>query len=329
MASVAVSLVACAAPCIAIPTFVRWWISALQQSAAACAVVGKDFGSTDAIAGARILANVNAPWTIIGVTWAGACAGAIAAAFACGSAGWTPGALRVRWSRLSPAVGLKALAGGTNGSMWLTLGAVLAVALAAVPSVRFEIGDASHVVSAGDQPAHLATLLAGFWFRASVAVAAIAAVDVILARLYHARRLRMTIKEVRDERIEQEGRPEVKARRRSIGLRRNRRLQIAAIKRAAAVVANPTHVAVALRYAPPLIDVPLVCAAGAGAGASIVRAAATLHGVPVIESAELARALFARVDVDEPIPEDLYAAVAAIFARIIRMRGSLGGVDGS
>ena len=163
------------------------------------------------------------------------------------------------------------------------------------------------------------------WWRVGALLLAVALVDVTLARRRFSDRLRMTPREVRDERAEQEGRPEVKARRRGIAIRRARRLRVAAIRQASAIVTNPTHVAVALQYAPPHVDVPLVVAAGAGAGAHMIRAVAAYHDVPIVESADLARALFARVETDEAIPEDLYAAVAAVFAWILRTRGRLGG----
>ena len=68
---------------------------------------------------------------------------------------------------------------------------------------------------------------------------------------------------------------------------------------------------------------PVVVARGADLTAAIVKRIADEYRVPVIESAELARMLYARVDVDEPIPEECYAAVAAVFAWIVRTRGSL------
>ena len=135
----------------------------------------------------------------------------------------------------------------------------------------------------------------------------------------------MTLREIRDERAEQEGKPEVKARRRGIAVRRARRIRLEALRRASAVIANPTHVAVALRYDPPAIDVPVVVAAGAGSAAAFVRTIAAYHEIPVIESPELARALFTRVEIDEQVPEEFYAAIAAIFAWLLRTRGRLGG----
>lgn len=102
-------------------------------------------------------------------------------------------------------------------------------------------------------------------------------------------------------------------------------MQVGAIAKASAIVVNPAHVAVALRYAPPAIDVPVVVSRGADFAALIVRSIALLYDVPIVESPELARSLYARLSVGQPIPEDCYAAVAAIFAWLIRTRGVLAG----
>jgi flagellar biosynthetic protein FlhB len=104
-------------------------------------------------------------------------------------------------------------------------------------------------------------------------------------------------------------------------------VSVGAIRAATAVIANPTHVAVALRYAPPRIDVPIIVSRGADLAASLVRTIAALHDVPIIESPELARTLFASASLGEPIPEQCYAAVASIFAMLLQTRGSLGGSD--
>jgi flagellar biosynthetic protein FlhB len=164
---------------------------------------------------------------------------------------------------------------------------------------------------------------AGLWWRALVAVAIVAVIDVIVQRRRHAARLKMSPRELREERAQTEGRPEARQRRRAIGLRRVRGLRIDAIRRATAVIANPTHYAIALRYAPPQIDVPVVVARAAGLMAPVVRAAADAHGVPVVESPELARMLYHNVEVDDQIPEKYYAAVAAVFTWITMTHGAL------
>jgi len=261
----------------------------------------------------------------IGVAWCCACASALASSIACGGVGWAPGALRWRAARLNLAAGVRAMLSREALSQTLSSAcACVAVLSCALPAARTAIEGVAAARAPDGLLALAGAVVTPFWWRAAAVMTIVAAVDVVLARRRHDQRLRMTPREVREERAEHEGRPETKARRRSIGLRRVRRLRVAALKRAAVVVANPTHVAIALEYAPPAIDVPVVSAAGAGSGAAIVRAAAAFYDVPVVESPELARSLYASVDVDEPVPEELYAAIAAIFAWILKTRGRLG-----
>lgn len=293
--------------------FARWWLAALEASlkAAAAQTAPPD--------------SLQAPAAMIGVAWLIALLAAVASAAVCGGLAWSPGALRWRIDRLSPARGLSTFA--SRDAVTQTLLALCAVAATLFPAwwACERVVQAAPVEAWQGCVATFVDAVKGYWWRAALGLSLVSAADIWLAKRRRLSRLRMTPREVRDERSEQEGRPEHKARRRSIGLKRSRRLRVAALKRAAAVVVNPTHVAVALEYTPPAIDVPIVSVLGAGAGAWLIRTAAAQYDVPIVTSHELARALFARVDVDEPIPEDLYAAVAAVFAWILRVRGRLGG----
>ena len=267
-------------------------------------------------------------WTTASAAGSAALLAAAASAAACGGIAWSTGALKWKFNRLAPAAGVRALmsSGATSQALlgFITSAGVIALAFF---SLHDEAADAQ-VLSWRLTMVVFWHGLIVLWWRVGALLLAVALVDVTLARRRFSHRLRMTPREVHDERAEQEGRPEVKARRRGIAIRRARRLRVAAIRQASAIVTNPSHVAVALQYAPPHVDVPMVVAAGAGAGAHTIRAVAAFHEIPIVESADLARALFARVETDEAIPEDLYAAVAADFAWILRTRGRLGGTPG-
>ncbi|HYK52855.1 MAG TPA: EscU/YscU/HrcU family type III secretion system export apparatus switch protein, partial [Candidatus Eremiobacteraceae bacterium] len=199
---------------------------------------------------------------VVWIAWLAALAAAIGAAAASGALGWSAAALRFRYRGLS--AGLRSLMSGeTSTQSIISATAAAAVIVAAIPAVTDLLDrESDSWISTASTIGHD---LFGLWWRASAALCAIAVVDVALARRRFAARLRMTPREVRDERAEQEGKPEVKARRRGIAIRRARRIRLEAIRRASAVIANPTHVAVALCYAPPATDVPIVVAAGAGA----------------------------------------------------------------
>jgi flagellar biosynthesis protein FlhB len=266
--------------------------------------------------------------TIIVLTL-GPAAVALAASIASGSLGFAPLAVVPKLARLRSLMGIKRVA-NIESVFHASCSIVLIVALLCVtiaPAADALTATARAADLSGEVVA-LAHALLTIWQRTAGLLIAFALIDVLWGRARFAAGLRMTPRQLKEDRAQTEARPETKQRRKAIGMRRSRSLRIEAIRKATAVVTNPTHVAVALRYAPPAIDVPVVVARGAGLTASIVREAALRFDIPLIVSADLARTLYARVEVDEPIPEDCYAAVAAIFAWIVRTRGVLrGGED--
>ena len=68
------------------------------------------------------------------------------------------------------------------------------------------------------------------------------------------------------------------------------------------------------------MDAPKVMAKGRNLLAEEIKAEARWAGVPIIENPPLARSLYRSVEVGQPIPADLYAAVAAILAYLYRQR---------
>lgn len=144
-----------------------------------------------------------------------------------------------------------------------------------------------------------------------------ATIEFAAARSAWLRRLRMSFEERKREAKEQDGDPQVRGRRRGLH-RALLRGAVARVKAASFVVVNPTHVAVALAYAPPRIAVPVVVVRVADAAALRAREVAREFGVPVIENVALARALYRDVRVDEPIPHAHYVAVAEVVAALAR-----------
>ena len=153
----------------------------------------------------------------------------------------------------------------------------------------------------------------------SIAVAAIAILDVPWQRWSYLRRMRMTKQEVRDEMKDVEGRPEVKQqiRRKQRELSRGRMLD--KVKQADVVIVNPSEFAVALEYDEERSSVPIVLAKGRGDVAKAIKERAGVASVPIVSAPPLARALYYTTEVDEAIPEGLYRAVAAVLAYVFRM----------
>jgi type III secretion protein U len=138
--------------------------------------------------------------------------------------------------------------------------------------------------------------------------------DMLFQRWLHRRELRMSLQDVRREHRQDEGDPQLKGQRRRLQRQWARQDAVQAVKRANALVVNPTHIAVALQFDAKTISVPLVSAKGEGPEARRMREAAVAAGVPVVRNVALARALEAQVEVDEAVPEGLFDAVAEVLA---------------
>jgi len=156
-----------------------------------------------------------------------------------------------------------------------------------------------------------------------VTLVAIGVVDFLLRRRQHETDLRMTPEEVKDERRDAEGDPEIRMRQRRALREIARRRMMEEIPRASVVVTNPTHVSVALRYVAGA-GAPRVVAKGRGWIALRIREIARLTGVPLVENPPLARTLHDSVPLGAEVPATLYRAVAEVLAAVLRARGRLG-----
>jgi len=133
-------------------------------------------------------------------------------------------------------------------------------------------------------------------------------------------RLKMSREDLRDEFKETEGNPQIRGRIRNLQRQARRRKVKDDVAKAAVVLTNPTHYAVALSFDFVTMEAPRLLAKGRNLLAEEIKAEARWAGVPIIENPPLARSLYRSVEVGQPIPTDLYAAVAAILAYLYRQR---------
>jgi flagellar biosynthesis protein FlhB len=133
-------------------------------------------------------------------------------------------------------------------------------------------------------------------------------------------RLKMSRQDLREEFRETEGSPQIRSRIRGLQRQMRRRRVKADVSRAAVVLTNPTHYAVALGFDFVAMDAPKVVAKGRNLLAEEIKAEARWAGVPIIENPPLAQSLYRSVEVGQAIPVELYAAVAAILAWLYRQR---------
>jgi flagellar biosynthetic protein FlhB len=155
---------------------------------------------------------------------------------------------------------------------------------------------------------------------ALAALAGVAGIDYAQSRFTLGRELKMTRKEMMEESRSSDGDPKLKARMRARARALMRKRSIANVKTATVIVANPTHISVALRYTAEDFA-PVLVAKGHDDLAMQIRAEARKHGIPILENRPLARALDAEVNIGQPIPGAHFAAVARILAFVYRIRG--------
>ncbi len=151
-------------------------------------------------------------------------------------------------------------------------------------------------------------------------------VNLFRQRMRYAKDLRMSKQEIKDESKESDGNPHMKQRVRRLQRDMRRRNMMKEVATATAVIVNPTHYAIAIRYQMESMAAPLVVAKGKNYLALRIRTRAIENQVPIIENPLLAQALYKSVDVGQEIPAHLYRAVAEILAYIYRlMHGKMPG----
>jgi flagellar biosynthetic protein FlhB len=173
--------------------------------------------------------------------------------------------------------------------------------------------------------AHTGSILSKSFIALSAALLLIAAVDVPFQLWDHAKNLKMTRQEVRDEHKNTEGKPEVKSRIRQMQRDIAQRRMMDEIPKADVVITNPTHYAVALRYDPTKMSAPVVVAKGVELIASQIRTVAVANKVPLYEAPPLARALYYSTEINHEVPAGLYLAVAQILAYVFQLKASVRG----
>lgn len=154
----------------------------------------------------------------------------------------------------------------------------------------------------------------------SLAMLVISAIDVPYQMFDHAKKLKMTRQEVKDEQKDTEGKPEVKSRIRQVQRELAQRRMMEAVPEADVVITNPDHFSVALKYAVGDSGAPIVLAKGADHVAIKIREIANKHEVEIISSPTLCRAIYFTTDIGKEIPSALYEAVARVLAYVFQLK---------
>ncbi len=146
--------------------------------------------------------------------------------------------------------------------------------------------------------------------------------DFTFQKFTYLENLRMTKQEVKEERKESDGNPQVKQRIRTVQMQMARKRMMSAVPEADVIVTNPTHISIAIKYDTENFAAPLVVAKGVGPIAMRIREIAKENGIPLVEDKPLARTLNKTVEVGQMIPASLYKAVAEILAYVYKLKHS-------
>lgn len=153
-----------------------------------------------------------------------------------------------------------------------------------------------------------------------ITIAIFAFVDVPLSQFFFTKKMRMTKKEVRDEHKNQDGNPQIKGRIRQL----QHQMAMGQINRqvpqADVVIVNPTHYAVALKYAPDKAAAPYIVAKGLDDVALHIRSVASKHQIEIVEFPPLARSVYYSTRVNQQIPTSLYRAIAQVLTYVMQLK---------
>ncbi len=238
--------------------------------------------------------------------------------------GWVFAAssIKVDPSRLNPLAGLKKMV-GVQGLAEL-LKALLKVILLGGISVLLFKAHVDDYLSLGRLPLE-AAIAKSFIIIFSIililvlSLCLVALVDVPYQKWQHAKKLRMTMQEVRDENKEQSGNPELKGKQRQMQHAMANNRMLADVPDADVIIVNPTHFSVALKYSEESVA-PVVVAKGVDHMALKIREIGKEANVSVFSAPPLARALFRHSEVGETIPSELYLAVAQVLAYVLQVK---------
>lgn len=202
-----------------------------------------------------------------------------------------------------------------------TIFKVVVIGVISFLNIRSQLPRLTNTINMSLEQAGLVALGAGFRILIEVTLffLALAIPDMLYQQWQHKESLKMTKHEVKEEYKEMEGDPQVKARLRQRAQEIRRASMLQNVPSASVVITNPTHFAVALEYKQEAMSVPEVIAKGQDNMALRIKEIARENHVPLVENKPLARALFANVEIGDPVPEEYWRLVADILATIMEV----------
>ena len=174
--------------------------------------------------------------------------------------------------------------------------------------------------SSGEIAVYLLTVLLWTSLKIGGALGTLALVDYGYQWWQHEQDLKMTTQELKDEVKTQQGDPQIAQRRKQVARQMVLRRLSTVVPKADVIVTNPTELAIALQYDPEKMLAPVVVAKGAGVLAQRIRRLGLENNIPIVERKELARTLYANVEIGQAVPAEQYAAVAEVIRYVYQLK---------
>ena len=231
-------------------------------------------------------------------------------------------AMMPKFSRMSPAAGLKRMVGM---QAWVELlKSILKVLVVAGVAWWIFATTFEHILNLSVTPLpgsvfEALDMITWMFIFLCCSLLIIVAVDVPYQIHKHSQELKMTKQEVKDEFRNSEGKPEVKQRIRQLQYEASQRKMMGDVPDADVIVTNPTHYSVALKYEQEGDRAPYVVAKGVDFMALKIREVAREYEVPVMQSPPLCRAIYHTTEINGEVPEELFVAVAQVLAYIYQL----------
>lgn len=231
-------------------------------------------------------------------------------------------AMMPKWSRLSPAAGIKRMLGM---QAWVELlKSILKVAVVIGMAWWVLVATFDQIVGLSSSPLpgsvyEALEMMSWMFLLLCCSMLLIVAVDVPYQIYKHNQELMMTKQEVKDEFRNSEGKPEVKQRIRQLQYEASQRKMMGDVPDADVIVTNPTHYSVAIKYEQDGARAPYIVAKGVDFMALKIREVGREYEVPVMQSPALCRAIYHTTDIGEEVPQELFAAVAQVLAYIYQL----------
>jgi flagellar biosynthetic protein FlhB len=248
---------------------------------------------------------------------------ALLAPMALGGWSFSPDALSVKLERVSPLKGIKRIF--SLKSVVELVKALAKFGLVAIVAILFMWSHKDQLIVLSNDDIQVGLrgsgeILVWAFLIISSPLLLVVAIDVPFQLWDHAKQLRMSRQEIKDENKETEGNPEVRARVRNIQREMARKRMMAEVPRADVIITNPTHYAVAVKYDQDKMRAPIVLAKGKDLVAAQIRSIAHTYKIPVVSAPALSRSIYHSTPLNKEIPTGLYMAVAQVLAYVYQLR---------